>query len=284
MSNNPVSFIDPDGLTDVNHYESPMFFAPGNEGRSSWGRRYVEDPNGHGGNLLDEGITYDAVYACSVENEMRSMMATMDGNLAVFESNFANFEAWSIAVVNEQYKNNLNENVRETEQAPPEAEPENSHPAQNEFADEIAQVIGDAQTGLMFGGPGGEGERDWFDKTQIGIEAYGVSNSSKTKLINYAAKSDASINNLKYVKGVKAISKGIVIAGAAAVMYEAYDDAFNKGNYCSAGTRLAVAGVAAGAAFIPFVGWGIASGIGLADAIWGDQFYNWVELNLRKEQ
>ena len=127
------------------------------------------------------------------------------------------------------------------------------------------------------------GGRGWLDKTQIGMESYGLTNSAKEQLIKYAAKTDPSINNLKYVKGVKAAGKVLVVAGAAATLYEAYDDAFNKGSYYSAGTRLAVAGVASGAAFIPFVGWGLAGGIGIADAIWGDQFYNWVELNLRKE-
>ena len=125
-------------------------------------------------------------------------------------------------------------------------------------------------------------ERDWFDKTQIGLGSYGLVNSSKEQLFNFAAKSDASINNLKYVKGVKAVGKVLVVAGAAATIYVAYDDAFNKGNYYSAGTRLTVAGIAAGSASIPFVSWGIAGGIGLADAIWGDQFYGWVELNLTK--
>ena len=126
------------------------------------------------------------------------------------------------------------------------------------------------------------GERDWLAKTQIGMESYGLVNSSKEQLITLAAKTDASINKLQYVKVVKVVGKALVVAGAAATIYEAYDDAFNKGNYYSAGTRLSVAGKAAGAAFIPFVGWGIAGGIGLADAIWGDQFYGWVELNLTK--
>lgn len=137
-------------------------------------------------------------------------------------------------------------------------------------------------SGRVEGGDGNEhlGVKDWFDKTIIGIESYSFAHSSKEELIKYAAKTDPSLNNLKYVKGVKVVGKVLVVAGTAATMYEAYDDAFNKGSYYSAGTRLAVAGVAAGAAFIPFVGWGIAGGIGIADAIWGDQFYNWVELNM----
>ena len=58
--------------------------------------------------------------------------------------------------------------------------------------------------------------------------------------------------------------------------YQVYGD-FSQGNYYAGGTRMAVAGVAAGAAFIPFIGWGVTIGIGIADAIWGDQFYNYVE-------
>jgi RHS repeat-associated protein len=43
------------------------------------------------------------------------------------------------------------------------------------------------------------------------------------------------------------------------------------------GTRLAVQGIAVGAAFIPVVGWGVSLGIGIADAIWGDDFYKWID-------
>jgi hypothetical protein len=42
-------------------------------------------------------------------------------------------------------------------------------------------------------------------------------------------------------------------------------------------TRLAVQGAAIGVAFIPVFGWGISLGISVADAIWGDDFYNWID-------
>ncbi|CAM3242963.1 hypothetical protein [Kaistella daneshvariae] len=45
------------------------------------------------------------------------------------------------------------------------------------------------------------------------------------------------------------------------------------------GTRLAVQGFAIGTAFIPPFGWGISLGIGAADTIWGDQFYEWIDNN-----
>ena len=41
--------------------------------------------------------------------------------------------------------------------------------------------------------------------------------------------------------------------------------------------RIAVQGVAIGASFIPVVGWGVSLGIGIADAVWGDDFYNWID-------
>jgi len=114
------------------------------------------------------------------------------------------------------------------------------------------------------------------------MESVGAYNSAKIELIDLAAKSTESINNLKYVKGVKAAGKVLVVGGVVATGYEVYDDVFNKGNYYSAGTRATVLGIGLAATAIPVAGWAVAGGIGLADAIWGDQFYNWVELNLRK--
>jgi hypothetical protein len=32
---------------------------------------------------------------------------------------------------------------------------------------------------------------------------------------------------------------------------------------------------------IPVVGWGVAIGIGIADVVWGEQFYNWVETTMK---
>lgn len=57
-------------------------------------------------------------------------------------------------------------------------------------------------------------------------------------------------------------------------------ETYQKGKYYSGATRLAVAGIAADFAFIPVVGWGLAIGIGIADAIWGDEFYAYVENQL----
>lgn len=74
--------------------------------------------------------------------------------------------------------------------------------------------------------------------------------------------------------------KVLGVVGVVATGYQVYGD-IDGGRYYSAGTRTAVFGVAAGAAFIPVVGWGVATGIGVADYIWGDKFYNYVENRMR---
>ncbi|TXD75360.1 hypothetical protein [Algoriphagus ratkowskyi] len=70
------------------------------------------------------------------------------------------------------------------------------------------------------------------------------------------------------------------VAGVVGTGVQVYGD-WDKGKYYSAGTRAAVLGVGAGAALIPVVGWGVAAGIGVADYVWGDQFYNFVENQMR---
>lgn len=37
-----------------------------------------------------------------------------------------------------------------------------------------------------------------------------------------------------------------------------------------------------GAAWIPVIGWGVSIGIGVADMIWGDDFYKWVDKQVIK--
>jgi hypothetical protein len=74
--------------------------------------------------------------------------------------------------------------------------------------------------------------------------------------------------------------KVLGVAGVVSTGVQVYGD-WDKGKYYSAGTRAAVFGVGAGAALIPVVGWGVVAGIGVADYVWGDQFYNFVENQMR---
>ena len=71
----------------------------------------------------------------------------------------------------------------------------------------------------------------------------------------------------------------LVVGGVVATGYQVGSD-ISSGDYYSAGARAAGFGIAAVAAFIPVVGWGVAIGIGVADFVWGDQFYNWVETKM----
>lgn len=96
---------------------------------------------------------------------------------------------------------------------------------------------------------------------------------AKTSLIEFAAKSGdltkGTQNYLRAFRGVGYLAAGI---NAGYAGYQLYENP-TAGN----ATRLAVQGLAIGAAFIPVVGWAISLGIGAADMIWGDQLYEWID-------
>ena len=73
----------------------------------------------------------------------------------------------------------------------------------------------------------------------------------------------------KVFKGTSVIANAVGVITATSTLI----DNPTGGN----STRLAVQGIAIGAAFIPGVGWGLSMGISIADAIWGDDFYNWID-------
>jgi hypothetical protein len=146
-------------------------------------------------------------------------------------------------------------------------------------------------------GGGIAGGYEWLHTTANIFGAAGLGGKVKTEVIEYAIRNNyksATTNNefnklrpsqkawrisntlgktgASYLK----ITKGFGVAGnifgvtSAGVMLYQNPTAGNA-------TRLAVQGVAIGAAFIPVVGWGISLGIGAADVIWGDDFYNWID-------
>ena len=133
---------------------------------------------------------------------------------------------------------------------------------------EWVAVGNDANMG-MEGGGAGRG-------AQIATSALGTVNGMKRELFNYAARIDPSIDHLKYVKGVKAMGKVFNIANAGMTAWTMYND-YNAGHYYKLGARGIIWGVGMASTAIPVVGWAIAGSIGLADAIWGDDFYNWIE-------
>jgi hypothetical protein len=97
---------------------------------------------------------------------------------------------------------------------------------------------------------------------------------------NVAATGSEEAAQLAGIAGqAKVLGATLKVAGVAADVVSVGSDVINLAQNPTAGnaTKLAVHTIAAGAAFIPVVGWGLSLGIGVADAIWGDQFYNWID-------
>lgn len=76
----------------------------------------------------------------------------------------------------------------------------------------------------------------------------------------------------------KPLTNGIAIVNVLSMATAVTND-FVDGRYKSGSARAVVWGAAAGATFIPVIGWGVSISIGVADAIWGDAFYNYIEKN-----
>lgn len=76
--------------------------------------------------------------------------------------------------------------------------------------------------------------------------------------------------------GLRGVGKVLGRAGLVLTGYQIERDLQN-GRITVAGTRIAVAALTYEVAIIPYVGWALAIGIGVADCIWGDEFYDWVD-------
>ena len=142
-------------------------------------------------------------------------------------------------------------------------------------ADGGIEVIGYKEWYMEWTPAGGDAGSNANHGIQLATNALGTVNGMKRELFQYAAKIDPSIEQIKYVKGVKAMGKVFNIANAGMTAWACYSD-IQEGHYVSASTRGIVWGIAAGV-FIPGVGWVVAGSIGVADAIWGDDFYKWIE-------
>lgn len=103
----------------------------------------------------------------------------------------------------------------------------------------------------------------------VGIEAGGVNAALKKGIGAAEDLGKAAGTAGKVLQGVGIATAGVGIT--TALIKEVRNP--TKGN----AARLAVQTVGAGAAFIPVVGWGVSLGIGVADLVWGDKFYNWLD-------
>jgi len=139
-----------------------------------------------------------------------------------------------------------------------------------------SNLFGDINTGLgAFGTLNSIGINIAHDYISYGFKSANgwqefnklASNQQAWRAARVLGKTGANI--LKYAKNLGYLGAA---AGVGVATYQLIEKP-TLGN----ATRLAVQGAAIGVAFIPVVGWGVSLGIGAADLIWGDQFYNWID-------
>ncbi len=121
---------------------------------------------------------------------------------------------------------------------------------------------------------GGVGEEDNWQQTKNGLGALGIANGAKEELINYAAKSDAAINDMRYSKAIKVMSRGVFAAQTVISGIEAYNAW--EGNNSNKWGVTAKAGLDVTIGYVSLIGGpvGFAIGalyfIGDASGWWGD--------------
>jgi RHS repeat-associated protein len=163
--------------------------------------------------------------------------------------------------------------------------------------DDLAKVQGRQDDGVIksvfISAQSGGG--DWLKTTADVFSAAGIGGTAKTEIIDFAVRDYAGLsrqsfnqlnNYSKTASEVRALgttgakylrySKGLGVVGNVVGVTSAGVQLIQNPTAGNA-TRLAVQGGAIGAAFIPVVGWGVSLGIGAADLIWGDDFYNWID-------
>jgi RHS repeat-associated protein len=93
---------------------------------------------------------------------------------------------------------------------------------------------------------------------------------------NYTGVTNSMTESLKSAKFLKVAGKSVAVIGYVVSVVQVGNGVLD-GKLKRGGARAAVAVTIAASAFIPGIGWGIAIGLGLADAVWGDQFYDLIE-------
>jgi RHS repeat-associated protein len=136
----------------------------------------------------------------------------------------------------------------------------NSEPLISEAAQTTATVVGTTSDIIEKG-------TEQAAKAVNNVAKAAAKGSEEAAQLAGAAKQVGTLG--KVFKGASVVATAVSVVSATATLI----------NDPTAGnaTRLAVQGAAIGAAFIPVVGWGVALGIGIADAIWGDKFYQWID-------
>jgi hypothetical protein len=106
----------------------------------------------------------------------------------------------------------------------------------------------------------------FWNNVNTGIGAFDVGQGAKGELINYAAKSSPAINDLKYVKGIKALGYGtfgvssVITVGLAGNYYA------NGGTNSSVGIKASLDIIMGGVGFLGPIGFGVSATYFLLDA------------------
>ena len=139
----------------------------------------------------------------------------------------------------------------------------------------------------------------WKEKTSIGISAFSFGSESKIALIDWAVKDYNKLTSrqykalskdvqlikqiralgksgVKYLNGVKILGKASIVTNAAITVSQVREDFINE-RFVSAGARVVVFGVTYGAAAIPVAGPFISIGLGVADVMYGEYFYDFLK-------
>jgi len=99
-----------------------------------------------------------------------------------------------------------------------------------------------------------------LQNTQTGLGAFDVAHGAKTELIEYESKSSKSINNLKYVKVAKDITRGVAYVQGALIVADVYKNSQIKASNI-------MEGAITGLSTIPGWGWAIGGAYFLSDLI-----------------
>ena len=99
-------------------------------------------------------------------------------------------------------------------------------------------------------------------------------NAETEKLFQSKAAQYETIANS--TKALKMINRGLIGVTAVTTAVDVGTDIAN-GHKIKAGVRFAVACITCGVSSVPVVGPFLSVGLGVADAVWGDQFYDWIE-------
>ena len=247
VNNDPVNYVDPDGMWS----ESATGWSTNNAGEISAFMQQLKSSSAKGGD--------DWVAA-----------RDKDGNLSpVFDANVTNADqarakyGADARYLGKDYKYTAKDNgksyhlttskqgfegsVEEIKPAVTQADAANTEPKNGNTAVDEASTAANV----------------------VGIEAGGVDAALKKGIGAAEDLGKAAGTAGKVLQGVGVATAGVSIATAGYKLYK-HPTAGNA-------TMVAVQAVAVAANFIPVVGWGVSLGIGVADLVWGDQFYNWID-------